>query len=67
MSSVLTLGNSCSPMSDICSLAPAVRASAPADPTPARAGSGWLSGSSGAGRELLEEACLLYTSPSPRD
>eukprot|EP00969_Alexandrium_andersonii_P327406 14467079-Alexandrium_andersonii.AAC.1 len=43
-------------MSDICSLVPTVRASAPADPTPTHAGSGRLSGSSGAGRELPEEA-----------
>eukprot|EP00969_Alexandrium_andersonii_P227468 10045691-Alexandrium_andersonii.AAC.1 len=43
-------------MSDICSLVSTVRASAPADLTPAYAGSGRLLGSSGAGRELLEEA-----------
>eukprot|EP00969_Alexandrium_andersonii_P110912 4895650-Alexandrium_andersonii.AAC.2 len=56
MSSVLISGTSCSPMSDICSLVSTVRASAPADPTPTNAGSGRPSGSSGAGRELLEEA-----------
>eukprot|EP00969_Alexandrium_andersonii_P197674 8732685-Alexandrium_andersonii.AAC.1 len=59
MSSALTSGSSCSPISDICSLVPTVRASAPADRTPAHAGPGRLSGSSGAsrtGRELLEEA-----------
>eukprot|EP00969_Alexandrium_andersonii_P286255 12654767-Alexandrium_andersonii.AAC.1 len=43
-------------MSDICSLMSTILAAAPTNPTPTRAGSGRLSGSSGAGRELLEEA-----------
>eukprot|EP00969_Alexandrium_andersonii_P005335 232084-Alexandrium_andersonii.AAC.1 len=43
-------------MPDVCSLASAVRAPAPADPTPTHAGSGRPSGSSGASRELLGEA-----------
>eukprot|EP00969_Alexandrium_andersonii_P119744 5294620-Alexandrium_andersonii.AAC.1 len=43
-------------MSDICSLASTARASIPANSTPMHVGSGRLSGSSGAGRELLEEA-----------
>eukprot|EP00969_Alexandrium_andersonii_P107404 4737960-Alexandrium_andersonii.AAC.1 len=56
MSSVLASGSSCSPMPDICPLASTARASILADPAPTHAGSGRLSGSSGAGCELLEEA-----------
>eukprot|EP00969_Alexandrium_andersonii_P345908 15290398-Alexandrium_andersonii.AAC.1 len=43
MSSVLASGSSCSPMSDICSLASAARTFIPADPTPTHAGPGRLS------------------------
>eukprot|EP00969_Alexandrium_andersonii_P289276 12786232-Alexandrium_andersonii.AAC.1 len=61
MSSVLASGMSCSPMSDIWSLAPSTRASGVAGPPPTNAGSDRPSESSCPGREPLEEAAPAPT------